>query len=50
MISQKNITFFVTLGGSCFEKIAKELHVSALNAAIKEGKLLNTDTSRKFLN
>lgn len=38
----KNITLFATSGGSGFGKTAEELQVSAPNAVIKEGKLLNT--------
>ena len=38
----KNITLFATSGGSGFGKTAEELQVSAPNAVITEGKLLNT--------
>ena len=38
----KNITLLATSGGSGFGKTAEELQVSAPNAVIKEGKLLNT--------
>lgn len=44
----KNITLFATSGGSGFGKTAEELQVSAPNAAIKEGKLLNTDTKQEI--
>ena len=44
----KNITLFATSGGSGFGKTAEELQVSAPNAVIKEGKLLNTDTKQEI--
>lgn len=44
----KNITLFATSGGSGFGKTAEELQVSALNAVIKEGELLNTDTKQEI--
>ena len=44
----KNITLFATSGGSGFGKTAEELQVSAPNAVIKEGKLLNTATKQEI--
>ena len=44
----KNMTLFATSGGSGFGKTAEELQVSAPNAVIKEGKLLNTATKQEI--
>ena len=44
----KNITLFATSGGSGLGKTAEELQVSAPNAVIKEGKLLNTATKQEI--
>ena len=47
-LTGKNITLCATSGGSGFGKTAEELQVSAPNAVIKEGKLLNTATKQEI--